>query len=378
MVANKARIFFCYEKNCGGETNITENYINVLKKSRSIQISHHSLEPLKKTNLKNFLIWQFLSIFEWSKVIWQERGRDIIYVTTYTAGVAASIIRPFSKYKLLFHYHGNRIPPKNIEANFFYKLTHTIKYVTSHLLHTFFLQNCNLIIISTPYSKRKIVNSFPFLKNYGFSVIPNGVRMTKFKRNNNDNLKNKIGLPSNSMVILSIGRLNSKKRIINVVRVFKKVLSKTPNLYLVIAHPKPFLEEELLYKKKLLDEVNKLGITNKVLWKENPLNIPQLYWLSDLVLSFSEEENLSMTMIETLASGTIFASSTPGSTKSILKSIDEVLYIKNKNTVKQIRFLLNMPLKIKANLVKKSIAKVADFDINLSSKLLCKTILSQI
>lgn len=347
----KLTLLVCYEKGCGGETIATEQICNELSKKGSLSLKKFSASPLRKTNFVSYFLWIFGSIIYWTKIIFKKRGASWVYITTYTAGVAATLLKPISNYKICFHYHGSRLPEKYEGKNIKIKFTQRIKRKTVFFLHYFFLVNINLVITPSPYSQKLLKKLFPVLKNEKIAVIANGVDLSTFKPSTNKaklSLRKKYGIDPEKKVVTYIGRLNKQKGINLLIKTTQILKNKIPNIALLIAHPKISTPEERVFKRKLKEQIAKVSLSERVLWVVGEKDISDLYNISDLVISLSRRENFPLIMLEALACKTLFVSTPVGGVKEVLDKVDKRLIFEDTNPkliVKKIKFLSELPEK---------------------------------
>jgi len=345
---SKLHILVCYEKSCAGETVATEQICSELARFKDVNLKTYSAPPLFKTNSLSYFFWVFKSIASWVGIIARNRNVNWIYTPTYTAGVAASLLKPISDVKICFHYHGSRMPDKPSGANFLRYLTQWSKYTTTRILHHLFLLNLDLIIVPSDYSKNLLKKQFSATKGKKIIVIPNGVDLKVFKEKpfkTKLSLRKKYNIEKDGTVVLAIGSLNKRKRIDLFLQALYFLKDKVPNILLLIAYPKEGKKDERIYKRKLKKQIMRLEISDYVLWLSNKKNIANIYTISNLVILTSEKENFPLIMLEALASKVIFVSTPVGGVKQILPDIDKRLVIKNtkpKALSEQINSLLNL------------------------------------
>lgn len=363
-MVSKLHILVCYEKSCAGETVATEQICSELARFKGVSLKTYSAPPLFKTDSLNYFSWIFKSIASWVRIVARNRNVNWIYTPTYTAGVAASLLKPISGVKICFHYHGSRMPDKPSGVNFLRYLTQWLKYTTTRILHHLFLLNLDLIIIPSGYSKNLLKKQFSATKGKKILVIPNGVDLKVFKPGSLKaklSLRKKYNIKRNAKVILAIGRLNKEKRVDLLFPAISLLKDKISNILLLIAYPKENTKDERIYKRKLKKQITELGISDYVLWLSGEKNIANTYAMSDLVILASKKENFPLIMFEALASKVIFVSTPVGGIKQILPDIDKRLVIKNtepKALSKQLISLLNLSSRQK-NIIRQKEYKLA-------------------
>ena len=142
------------------------------------------------------------------------------------------------------------------------------------------------------------------LKDYGIEqpikVIPTGLRLKKFSDEISVNiineLKDKLGIPLKSRVLITVGRAAKEKNIDELIRYFKRL--DIENTAFVIVGGGPYLDalKDLAYAENISDKMIFTGAVE-------PENIAAYYRLGDIFLSASQSETQGLTYIEALASG---------------------------------------------------------------------------
>ncbi|WP_164489161.1 glycosyltransferase family 4 protein [Ruminococcus sp. Marseille-P6503] len=142
------------------------------------------------------------------------------------------------------------------------------------------------------------------LTDYGVEqpirVIPTGLRLEKFSEavpeKETADLKARLGIPSESKVMITVGRTAKEKNIDELIKFFKRLNMK--NSVFVIVGGGPYLStlKEIAQSEKIADKVIFTG-------EVKPDNILKYYRLGDMFLSASQSETQGLTYIEALASG---------------------------------------------------------------------------
>lgn len=345
MTHKKLSLLICFEKDSGGETIATKQVIAELKKREDLRFNSQSLNPLKRTDSFGYFGWIFISIIRWASIIAKTKTLDWVYTTTYTAGVAAAILKPFRNFKICFHYHGSRIPPKNTTAPLFRQATQRLKYQVTYWLHHLLLKAVDLIIVTSQYSKNYLVRSLRIAKSKKIVVVSNGVNLGVFKSlssKTRDIQRKRMGISKNSKVILVIGRLNPLKRAVLAIEALPLIVKSLPSIILLIAHPKLVTSEEKKYKNKLLKLAKDQGVEKNIVWRQDAKNTSDLYGVSDLTVLLSKLENLPLVMLEAFATKTLFASTPAGAVESYLGDLDSRLLIKGTSPKKVSRKIIEL------------------------------------
>lgn len=142
------------------------------------------------------------------------------------------------------------------------------------------------------------------LKGYGVSpqihTIPTGIDLRKFNvtllNKQKENMKEKLEIPKNNIILLSVGRLAKEKNIDEVIR-YMSMIDKD-NVSLLVVGDGP-------YKNKLENEARELNLGKRIIFTGMipPEEVPLYYQLGDIFISASNSETQGLTYIEALASG---------------------------------------------------------------------------
>jgi 1,2-diacylglycerol 3-alpha-glucosyltransferase len=142
------------------------------------------------------------------------------------------------------------------------------------------------------------------LLGYGIAnpiyIVPTGLVLDKFHtevpQSDIAALKESLGIPRESHVLVTVGRVAKEKNIDELIRFFGKMNRR--DTYLVIVGGGPYLNE-LKESAKSGNAADRIIFTGAVL----PENIVKYYKMGDIFLSASQSETQGLTYIEALASG---------------------------------------------------------------------------
>ena len=355
----KYSICFCYEMNCGGETAATEAIIKELRESPDIRILSHSHSPLIHTDFIRFFFWIFRSIFFWIWIIYKNRQVDWIYTTTFTAGVAAALVKPFGSYKIAWHFHGNRIPPSPKEYKGKTYITQVIKQWAVQKLHELFLRNTDLIFVPTVQSKRWLIGTIPYTHRSAICIIPNGVDLQRFHPLSpvlRQRLRKKYKVHDSTHVFLSVGRIEKHKGLALGIQTAALVVAKNENMRWIIIHPHITNDPEQKYKAYLERAIDAKRLKQKVVWIQDPDRIEEYYHIADVTLSFSQFEFFPLTMLESFACGTLYIGHAAGNVGPFVSQIDRRLLLTSRNPrtiAKHLQALCLLPRKEKQKIQRK-------------------------
>ena len=135
-------------------------------------------------------------------------------------------------------------------------------------------------------------------------IIPTGIDVSRFSRpditkKDTDQLRDKLGLHTDDLMILSLSRISYEKNIHVIVQQFPEVLMSYPNARLVIVGKGPYRED--------LEELSRqLGVEDYIQFTgEAPHeDVAYYYHAADYFVSASTSETQGLTYTEAIASGT--------------------------------------------------------------------------
>lgn len=135
-------------------------------------------------------------------------------------------------------------------------------------------------------------------------IIPTGIDVSRFSRpditkEDTDQLRDKLGLHTDDLMILSLSRISYEKNIHVIVQQFPEVLMSYPNARLVIVGKGPYRED--------LEELSRqLGVEDYIQFTgEVPHeDVAHYYHAADYFVSASTSETQGLTYAEAIASGT--------------------------------------------------------------------------
>ena len=129
--------------------------------------------------------------------------------------------------------------------------------------------------------------------------IPNGVDISKFHPSENKmELRRKLGIPEEGIVILSVGRLTSAKQPHLMLEIFSGLEKKIDTVTLCIAGRGELFESAQKRAKKMgIRDIKFLGHV------DNQKKLPELYASCDYYFMISKYEGSPLTLLEAMASG---------------------------------------------------------------------------
>ncbi len=151
-------------------------------------------------------------------------------------------------------------------------------------------------------------------------VLPNTVDPDRFKNVQPGFLRSKIGVDSEISIILTVRRLVPEKRVIDLLQAFRKL--DREDTVLVIGGDGPLREELEAYtaEKDLTERVHFLGFIDSA-------ELPKYYADATVYVLSSQQEGLSISLLESLASGVVTVSTAgTGSDDAIIDGKSGFLY----------------------------------------------------
>lgn len=97
------------ESPAGGEERAATTLLNKVN-TLEIKVIRKNIPALKKTGFFYYILWILTSLLRTAHFLLIHRRTTIVYTTTYTAALACILVSFFTKQKVFFHYHGDRIP----------------------------------------------------------------------------------------------------------------------------------------------------------------------------------------------------------------------------------------------------------------------------
>ena len=238
------------------------------------------------TNLKKYknakfqiIPYLFFNLFHGITLV-KKYQIDIIFCQwTIPSGFIGLLIKKITKKPVIVSAQGAEFYlPKNKIFSYF------LRYV---------LRNIDLLIPVSHHMKKLAYNYSKKIKC--IKILPNAVDTEKFKPLTNNEFTFS-GIDLKYKKILTVRRLVLEKRVDLLIKSFHKLLKYSTDLQLLIAGDGP-------EKENLIELTKKLKISNKVLFlgfiSHDKLN--SLYNIADVYVLTSEQEGLSLSLLEALA-----------------------------------------------------------------------------
>ena len=169
------------------------------------------------------------------------------------------------------------------------------------------------------------------VKNDRIVLIPNGVDTDKFRPppvyarradGNGDEaklaLRRKLGLPADSMLVGTVGRLDPVKDFPTLLRGFKETVLRFPTALLVVVGDGPLRAE-------LVRIVENLGLARSILWLGERKDIADLLRCFDLFVQTSIFEGMSNTILEAMSTGLPVVATNTGGNPEVVSPDNGIL-----------------------------------------------------
>lgn len=175
------------------------------------------------------------------------------------------------------------------------------KKIVEYLTKFYCDKTASELIVPTNKTYKLFKEKYKFERN--IHIVPTGIEVERFfKENGNskkiEGLRKQLKLSKRDLVIIFVGRLGEEKNVEFLLKAQKDLISRIPNLKLLIVGDGPDKEKfEQLCKD--LELSNHVIFTGKVAWED----IPSYYHLSDIFATASKTETQGLTVIEAMAAG---------------------------------------------------------------------------
>jgi len=156
-------------------------------------------------------------------------------------------------------------------------------------------------------------------------TIPNGIDISRYDIDiDRDAKKHDVGIKHNGFIIGMGVRLSKQKGITYLLKAMPEILKVFPDLTLVIAG-------DGTEKESLMNEADKLGVIDNVIFTGPRLDIDELLKLFDLYVLPSIFEGLPMVLLEAMAAGCPIVATDVGGNSTAIKHRDNGSLVESKN-----------------------------------------------
>ena len=223
-----------------------------------------------------------------------------------------------------------RIAAKNINAKVIYTAHgfHFYKgapFINNTIYKTMerIAANYTDILVTINNEDYEAAKQFQLKQNGEVRYIPGvGVNLNEIEacRISREEVLNRLDIPQNAFLLMSIGELNKNKNHLFVIRTLESVFKSNPNLHYVICGKD-------LWNGRYQTVINELGLQNQVHLAGYREDVRSLLYGADLYFSPSFREGLPVSVIEAMAAGVpVIASDVRGNHDLITSGTDGFLY----------------------------------------------------
>lgn len=163
------------------------------------------------------------------------------------------------------------------------------------ILCSYYANSCDYVIVPAQDIKKLLLSD---KVKSTITVLPTGIELKNFLRTDNGLIREKYNIGKDKILLLTASRLCPEKNIYFLLKAFKKIVSKYPEVYFMLVG-------DGISKKPLEKQAKILGIekntifTGAILFKKMPL----YYSSADIFIYSSLSETQGLTMVEAMACG---------------------------------------------------------------------------
>ncbi len=284
---------------------------------------------------RSFKLMSFLKLIQFIK----KNRIEILHTHGKGAGIYGRLIKIFlPKLFVIYTFHGFHILNYNLLARKFYILVER------------FLSQFTDLFINVSQGEKEICLQHRIFKNSKSLVVYNAIKNAERSGWDKNQLRNKLNLPIEAFLIISVVRFNQQKNIKATVTIAEKLFGNPDILFLIIGDGEEKPEIERLVTKNNLKNILLLGYKS---------NIDEYLSASDIYLSTSLWEGMPYSLIEASANGIpTVASNVTGNNEVVTNgkngylfsvnnpddAVDKILRIKN--SISEQKLLSDNSLKI--------------------------------
>lgn len=261
----------------------------------------------------------------------------------------------------VYYFHGI----KHLPFQKFWNLNYR-QFLIKMIEKSAFLRSSAILVpsdCSVKYIKRFLCS----LNHQKFTIWPNlidPIFNAKYSAHSLRDLKHSLGFKINDRIILYSGRIAEFKGLEELVKGFSLLLKKHRNVKLILAYPEPGVNLNTLKRIKIL--VNKFGIGNRVAFVKNldRPDLSKLYQISEVTILASKFEFAPLSVIESIAAGTLVVANNVGNVAEVLLQIDSNLIMDQGTPTEiagKIDYCFNLPLRNKRALKNKMRKFTSDY-----------------
>ena len=234
-------------------------------------------------------LYSFLKNYSMFKELTKERNYDVLHLNAFQSLSFFYLLlaKQCGIPKRIAHSHNTALR----------KSTGQFLKLWIHKLSRFFLTGYATDLWACSGEAARFLFSSRELKRQGYSFIPNGIDVERFRFNPEvrEQVRKELGCEG-KLVIGNVGRLCYQKNQEFLLDIFAEVYAREPNSVLLLVGDG---EDHAMLEER----VNYLGIQNAVIFYGTCQKVEQLYWAMDVFVFPSRFEGLGMAAVEAQAAG---------------------------------------------------------------------------
>jgi glycosyltransferase involved in cell wall biosynthesis len=294
----------------------------------SYEIYRYSSPPKKSSLYRFYPVFTLIRLPKLVTSLHRLNPFDVAYVHNPFQGYAVSKILP--GIPLIYVYHASAFNEINIDAErgkygrFKFLVVLVNRWIKS--LERKILKNASQIIVRSQFMKSDLRHLYPDVNDTKITSLPLCVNTSIFSyAESNANARQKLGLPDDRPILLTVRRLVARMGIENLISAMLSVIQEFPNVLLLIGGA-GYLAEDLramIERYGLQHNIHLVGFIPEE-------QLPTYYQASDLfILPTLAYEGFGLVTIESLACGTPVIATSVGASPEILNPMGKEFLFKD-------------------------------------------------
>lgn len=178
------------------------------------------------------------------------------------------------------------------------------------------------VIVSTTDEQERVTREYG-IESDKVKIISPGIAHNNFKKVSQIRARRKLGLPINVPIVMSLGRLDSRKGYHNAIKAFaefNRLFKRDARLALFVGNLSALTPDEAAYLDTLKELTRTLEIQDKVLFKSavDYKDVHYIYAASNAYLCLSEYEPFGLSIIEAMYMGVPVIATNNGGPRTII------------------------------------------------------------
>ncbi|UCD79995.1 MAG: glycosyltransferase family 4 protein [Desulfobacterales bacterium] len=217
---------------------------------------------------------------------------------------------------------------------------HTRKWIENRAL-----RSCDKIVVLSQYTRERLWDVY-HIPPQNISIVPGGIDLSRFQpAKDKQIIRRRLNMPDGKVIVFSVRNLVPRMGLENLLKAFKKVVHKAPDIYLVLGGEGP-LKEDLTVLSENFGLEDFISFEGFIPEKQ----LPEYYRMADLfILPTRELEGFGLVTLEAMASGIPVLGTPVGGTKEILGKFDSSFLFENIDSDSMAASILDNYRQIKDN-----------------------------